>query len=117
MKSKISVYDNDTIVVSGTSYYLWVMDYYKVVLLPLHTFHGFSLCSIWKFGESLNIKLQYWQKKNQRQKLLFAQQSKLKSRKKLELLFKEFSAEVQNIWDERNKVRQEEVRWRVLQKV
>ena len=33
MKTKISVYDNDTMVVSGTSYYLFVMDYYKVLLL------------------------------------------------------------------------------------
>ena len=31
MKTKVSVYDCDTMIVSGTSYYLWVMDYYKVV--------------------------------------------------------------------------------------
>ena len=30
MKTKVSVYDSDTMIVSGTSYYLWVMDYYKV---------------------------------------------------------------------------------------
>ena len=30
MKTKVSVYDCDTMIVSGTSYYLWVMDYYKV---------------------------------------------------------------------------------------
>ena len=29
-KLKVSVYDCDTMIVSGTSYYLWVMDYYKV---------------------------------------------------------------------------------------
>ena len=29
-KIKVSVYDCDTMIVSGTSYYLWVMDYYKV---------------------------------------------------------------------------------------
>ena len=32
MKTKISVYDCDTMIVAGTSYYLWVMDYYKVTL-------------------------------------------------------------------------------------
>ena len=31
MKTKVSVYDCDTMIVSGTSYYLWVMDYYKVL--------------------------------------------------------------------------------------
>ena len=31
MKTKICVYDNDTLVISGTSYYLFVMDYYKVL--------------------------------------------------------------------------------------
>ena len=34
MKTKVSVYDCDTMIVSGTSYYLWVMDYYKVATIP-----------------------------------------------------------------------------------
>ena len=33
MKTKVSVYDCDTMIVSGTSYYLWVMDYYKVAII------------------------------------------------------------------------------------
>ena len=33
MKTKVSVYDCDTMIVSGTSYYLWVMDYYKVTII------------------------------------------------------------------------------------
>ena len=35
MKTKVSVYDCDTMIVSGTSYYLWVMDYYKVAISAL----------------------------------------------------------------------------------
>ena len=30
LKANLSIYDNDTLIVTGTSYYLWTMDNFKV---------------------------------------------------------------------------------------
>ena len=51
LKTTVSVYDTDILVVSGASYYIWILEHFKVKLSTFYIFKSYSVRRFYQYNE------------------------------------------------------------------